>query len=169
MKKTLRLFKKRNAHNPINNSFNNPNTPINMRQNDSITEASEAAILKFYAHFCDYMTRNFNADPEELMLDWNCVGATARFIAKGRNIQYRLWERSEGHMGIPDMTAIVYEFSLAPTGNPEKDQETILRLHGDLAYMAYTAGFRHYAFIRKKPLASPKQVPGCEVACIRLG
>lgn len=64
------------------------------------------------------------------------------------------------------MTAIVYEFAISYVAVKAKyDPSKILT---DLAYMAYTAGFRYLAFIRKKPLASPKQVLGCEVACIPL-
>ncbi len=56
-----------------------------------------------------YMEENYDATPDQLMLDWNTVCATARFIGNGCNIQYRLWERSNGYLAY-----MAYTFRLPP-------------------------------------------------------
>lgn len=62
---------------------------------------------RFYYDFCEFMVENYSATPDQLTLDWNCVGAIARYHGQNRAFELRLWERSDGHLGIPDMTVIV--------------------------------------------------------------
>jgi len=61
------------------------------------------------------MVENYSATPVQLMLDWNCVGATARYHGQNRTIQFRLLERSEGHLEIPDLTLIIIRISFRDT------------------------------------------------------
>ena len=49
-----------------------------------------------------YVADVFGGNPEDVSLDWNAVGACIHYFDNRRNIQFRLWERSEGHLGIPD-------------------------------------------------------------------
>ena len=65
--------------------------------------------------FMNYMIENYSATPDQLMLDWNSVGACIHYFGKDCTIQFRLWERSEGHLGIPDMTLIIIRISFRGT------------------------------------------------------
>lgn len=70
-------------------------------KNLPISADAQKSIKAFFYDFCMYMEENYCATHDQLMLDWNSVGATARFIGNGHNIQYRLWERSNGYLSIP--------------------------------------------------------------------
>lgn len=80
-------------------------------------------------------------NPDQLMLDWNSVGATARFIGNGCNIQYRLWERSEGHLNLPDMTMIVetviFDRKLGTRTNPSHAIPTSLPRRGWRSFVMF--------------------------------
>lgn len=95
------------------------------------------------------------------MLDWNSVGATARFIGSGCNIQYRLWERSNGHLNLPDMTLIVHVFSVADSMD---NALTLCKWTGEAAK---ANGFRHIADPNMPPIPD-ENVPGCRIACLPL-
>lgn len=71
------------------------------------------SIKAFFHDFCNFMVENYSANPDQLMLDWNCVGATARYHGQNRAFEFRLWEHSDGHFGIPDMTVIVSVFHIS--------------------------------------------------------
>lgn len=43
-----------------------------------ISAGAQMSIKAFYYDFCEFMVENYSATPDQLMLDWNCVGATAR-------------------------------------------------------------------------------------------
>lgn len=112
------------------------------------------------------MVENYSATPDQLMLDWNSVGATARYHCHTRIFEFRLWERSEGHLGIPDMTVIVYVFHIdreVPDAQAEADAIT-LWLHAT----AQANGFRHIADLGRRPLDTDVQVAGCKIACLTL-
>lgn len=94
-------------------------------------------------HFVNYMAENYSATPHQLMLDWNSVGATARYHGHNRTFEFRLWERSEGHLGIPDMTVIVSVFyisGLVTNAQAEADAVSLW-----LRDAAKANGFRHIA------------------------
>ena len=61
-------------------------------RNLPISADAQKSIKAFFYDFCMYMEENYNATSDQLMLDWNSLGATARFIGNGHNIQYRLWD-----------------------------------------------------------------------------
>lgn len=107
----------------------------------------------------------FGSDPDEATLDWNSVGACIHYFGKDRTIQFRLWERSEGHLGIPDMTLIIIHISFRGA------QEVIhAEMKAFIHWLKQTAkghGFRHFADEDSQPLPT-NQVPGCRIACIRL-
>lgn len=124
------------------------------------------SIKAFFADFCEYMVFNYEAEyTSDFHLDWNCVGATARFMGNGRNVQLRLWERSEGHQGIPDMTVIIYDLDLRGSDNPDEEQKALINW---LCTTAKANGFRHLAWLGRKPLENKAQVSSCEIACITL-
>lgn len=79
---------------------------------NSISAGAQTSIKAFFHDFCNFMAKNYSATTDQLMLDWNCVGATARYHGHTRIFEFRLWERSGGHLGIPDMTVIVYVFHI---------------------------------------------------------
>lgn len=98
----------------------NPFTPI--------SAGAQMSIKAFYHDFVNYMVENYSATTDQLMLDWNCVGATARYHGQNRAFEFRLWEHSDGHLGIPDMTVIVYVFHInreVPDAQAEADAITL--------------------------------------------
>lgn len=48
-----------------------------------ISADAQKSIKAFFYDFCMYMEENYCATHDQLMLDWNSVGATARFIGNG--------------------------------------------------------------------------------------
>lgn len=44
-----------------------------------ISAGAQMSIKAFYYDFLNYMVENYSANIDQLMLDWNCVGATARY------------------------------------------------------------------------------------------
>lgn len=76
-----------------------------------IKSTTHDAIVDFFLDFRAYISEVFVDDPEDATLDWNSVGACFHYFGANRTIQFRLWERSEGHLGIPDMTLIIIRIS----------------------------------------------------------
>ena len=66
----------------------------------SISTLTERRIDDFYLALRDYVALVFDGNPEEVSLDWNCVGATLSYRDDTHNIFIRLWERSEGHINL---------------------------------------------------------------------
>lgn len=130
-----------------------------------ISAGAQMSIKAFYYDFCNFMAENYSANPDQLTLDWNCVGATARYHGQNRAFELRLWERSEGHLGIPDMTLIIIRISFRGT------QDVIrAEMKAFIQWLKQTAkahGFLHFADEECQPLPT-NQVPGCRIACIRL-
>lgn len=123
------------------------------------------AIVNFFIDFRSYISEVFGSDPDEAALAWNSVGACIHYFGKDRTIQFRLWERSEGHLGIPVMTLIIIRISFRGT------QEVIhAEMKAFIHWLKQTAkayGFLHFADEDCQPLAT-NQIPGCRIACIRL-
>ena len=58
----------------------------------------------------------------------NAVGACIHYYFDNRrNIQFRLWEHSESHLGIPDMTLIVINISFRGPADTVHSQTPGLR------------------------------------------
>lgn len=125
---------------------------------------AEAAINRFYKAFSQYMTATYDTTPEQLMLDWNCVGATARYFGARFHVQVRLWEHSEGSFGIPDMTAIVYDFSVHHSV-PEEER---IDVFSNIVKFMKVSGFLHLALWGTKPSDNANQVPRCKLTCYPL-
>ena len=105
-------------------------------------------------------TEPFEAD------DWNCVGATARYHGQNRAFELRLWERSEGHLGIPDMTVIISVFYISGlVANAQGEADAVSLWLRDAAK---ANGFRHIADESHAPTDAPNRVPGCKIACLTL-
>lgn len=130
-----------------------------------ISAGAQTSIKAFYHDFVNYMVENYSATTDQLILDWNCVGATARYHGQNRAFEFRLWERSEGHLGIPDMTLIIIRISFRGT------QEVIhAEMNAFIHWLKQTAkahGFLHFADEDCQPLPT-NQIPSCRIACIRL-
>lgn len=131
-----------------------------------ISAGAQMSIKAFYYDFCQYMVENYSATPDQLMLDWNCVGATARYHGQNRAFEFRLWEHSDGHLGVPDMTIIVHVFYIS--GHVAKPQSEADAVSLWLRDAAKTNGFRHIADESHGPTDAPNQVPGCKIACLTL-
>ena len=52
--------------------------------------------MDIYLDVRAYVADVFGGNPEDVSLDWNAVGACIHYFDNRRNIQFRLWERSEG-------------------------------------------------------------------------
>lgn len=131
-----------------------------------ISAGTQMSIKAFYYDFCEFMVENYSATPDQLMLDWNCVGATARYHGQNRAFELRLWERSKGHLGIPDMTVIVSVFYISGlVTNPQVEADAVSLWLRDAAK---TNGFRHIADENHAPMDAPNQVLGCKIACLTL-
>lgn len=130
-----------------------------------IKSTTRDAIVDFFLDFRAYITEVFGSDPDDATLDWNSVGACFHYFGEDRTIQFRLWERSEGHLGIPDMTLIIIRISFRDA------QEVIqVEMKAFIHWLKQTAkshGFLHFADEDSQPLPTG-QVPGCRIACIRL-
>lgn len=123
------------------------------------------SITDLFLDFRNYVAENFGAYPDDVDLSWNCVGATIHYFDAARTIQFRLWERSEGHRGIPDMTIIVININFrGKTTVIRPEMETFTRW---LANTARLYGFLHIADENQPPL-TVNQVPGCHIACLAL-
>ena len=139
-----------------------------MRSNsfNPISAGAQMSIKAFYYDFCNFMVENYSANPDQLTLDWNCVGATARYHGQNRAFEFRLWERSDGHLGIPDMTVIVSVFYISRLVANAQEEANAVSLW--LRDAAKTNGFRHIADESHAPMDAPNQVPGCKIACLTL-
>lgn len=130
-----------------------------------IKSTTRDAIVDFFLDFLTYISEVFGGDPDDATLDWHSVGACIHYFGEGCTIQFRLWERSEGHLGIPDMTLIIIRISFRGT------QEDIhAEMKAFIHWLKQTAkahGFLHLADEDCQPL-STGQVSGCRIACIRL-
>lgn len=114
--------------------------------------------------FVNYMVENYSATPDQLTLDWNCVGATARYRGRDRAFEFRLWEHSNGHLGIPDMTVIVSVFHISGlAAKPQAEADAV-----SLWLTAKANCFRHIADESHGPTDAPNRVPGCKIACLTL-
>ncbi len=131
-----------------------------------ISAGAQMSIKAFYHDFCNFMVENYSATPDQFMLDWNCVGATARYHGQNRAFEFRLWEHSNGHLGIPDMTVIVNVFYISgQVANPQAEADAVSIWLRDAAK---ANGFRHIADESHAPTNAPNQVPGCKIACLTL-
>lgn len=128
---------------------------------------AEAAINGFYEAFCQYMTETYDATSDQLMLDWNCVGATSRFHSRYRTIEIRLWEHSEGCYSLPDMTAIIHVCGICELFiGRQKEVDVFISW---IREAAKESGFRYLACEDQPPIPEhPDQVAGCEIACTTL-
>lgn len=130
-----------------------------------IKSATRDAIVDFFLDFRAYISEVFGDNPEGSTLDWNSVGACIHYFGEDRTIQFRLWGRSEGYLGIPDMTLIIIRISFR--GTQEVVHAEMKAFIHWLKQTAKTHGFRHFADEDCQPLAT-NQVPGSRIACIRL-
>ena len=139
-----------------------------MRSNsfNPISAGAQMSIKAFYYDFCNFMVENYSANPDQLTLDRNCVGATARYHGQNQAFEFRLWERSDGHLGIPDMTVIVSVFYISRLVANAQEEANAVSLW--LRDAAKTNRFRHIADESHAPMDAPNQVPGCKIVCLTL-
>lgn len=130
-----------------------------------IKSTTRDAIVDFFIDFRAYISEVFSSDSDEATLDWNSVGACIHYFSEGRTIQFRLWERCEGHLGIPDMTLIIIRISFR--GAQEVISAEMKAFIHWLKQTAKAHGFLHFADENCQPLPA-SQVPGCRIACIHL-
>lgn len=131
-----------------------------------ISAVAQMSIKAFYHDFCNFMVENYSATPDQLTLDWNCVGATARYHGHSRAFEFRLRERSDGHLGISDMTVIVSVFHIS--GLAAKPQAEANAVSLWIRDAAKANGFLHIADESHGPTDASNQVPGCKIACLIL-
>lgn len=124
------------------------------------------SITDLFLDFRNYIAENFGDDPDAVDLRWNNVGAIIHYFSENRTIQFRLWERSEGHLGIPDMTIIVININFR--GKIAEIRHQMQAFSQWLVKEARLHSFRHMADENHPPLAHEEQVPGCVIACLRI-
>lgn len=131
-----------------------------------ISLCAQMSIKAFYYDFCEFMVENYSATPDQLTLDWNCVGATARYHGQNWAFEFRLWEHSDGHLGIPDMTVIVSVFYISGlVANAQAEANAVSLWIRDAAK---ANGFRHIADESLAQTDATNQVTGCKIACLTL-
>ena len=140
----------------------------------SITTLTERRIDDFYLDLRDYVALVFYGDPEEVSLDWNCVGATLSYRDDTYNIFIRLWERSEDHLNLPDMTMIVetviFDRKLGTRHSPDLADRLQKEMNAFSKWLILTAricGFKYVADPNMTPIPG-ENVPGCSIACLPL-
>ena len=140
----------------------------------SISTLTERRIDDFYLDLRDYVALVFDGDPEEVSLDWNCVGATLSYRDDTHNIFIRLWERSEGHLNLHDMTMIVetvvFDRKLDTRSNPEFADRLRKEMNAFSKWLILTAricGFKYVAD-PNMPSIPDENVPSCPIACLTL-
>ena len=102
----------------------------------------------------------------KLWIGLAALALAARYHGQNRAFELRLWERSEGHLGIPDMTVIVSVFYISGlVANAQTEANAISLWIRDAAK---ANGFRHIADESHGPMDAPNQVPGCKIACLTL-
>ena len=131
----------------------------------AIKSTTRDAIVDFFLDFRSDISEVFSSDTDAATLDWNSVGACIHYFGEDRTIQFRLWERSEGHLGIPDMTLIIICISFRGTQDVIRAEMKAF-IHW-LKQTVKTHGFLHFADEDCQPLPTG-QVSGCRIACIRL-
>ena len=131
-----------------------------------ISAGAQLSIKAFYYDFVKYMVENYSSTPDQLTLDWNCVGATARYHGLNRAFEVRLWERSDGYLGIPDMTVIIHVFHISGLVSDAESETVAVSLW--LRDTAKANGFRHIANPDKRPEAVDNQAPECKIACLTI-
>lgn len=130
-----------------------------------IKSTTRDAIVDFFLDFRAYISEVFGDNRDDATLDWNSVGACFHYFGEDRTIQFRLWERSEDHLGIPDMTLIIIRISFRGTHDVIRAEMKAF-IHW-LKQTAKAHSFLHFADENCQPLTS-NQVPGCRIACIHL-
>ena len=150
----------------------NPLTPIIYMT--SISTLTERRIDDFYLDLRDYVALVFDGDSEEVSLNWNCVGATLSYRDDTHNIFIRLWERSESHLNLPDMTMIVetvvFDRKRGTRHNPDTAEHLRREMKAFSKWLILTAricGFRYVADPNTPPIPEAN-VPGCSIACLPL-
>ena len=140
----------------------------------SISTLTERRIDDFYLDLRDYVALVFDGNPEEVSLDWNCVGATLSYRDDTHNIFIRLWERSEGHINLPDMTMIVetvvFDRKLGTSPHPELTDRLHKEMNAFSKWLILTAricGFKYVAAPNMPPIPD-ENVPRCTIACLPL-
>lgn len=140
----------------------------------SISTLTERRIDDFYLDLRDYVVLVFDGDSEKVALDWNCVGATLSYRDDTHNIFIRLWERSEGHLNLPDMTMIVETIIFDRKRGTLHNPEVTDHLHKEekafskwLILTARICGFKYIADPNTPPIHDAN-IPGCPIACLPL-
>ena len=89
-----------------------PSTPINMTTNSNKTLSTIAAhrIEDLFNDFCIYIAKRYDANYDDAICDWNCVGATFRYFGSNIHIQLKVWEHSIGHNNLPDGIIVLSDF-----------------------------------------------------------
>lgn len=140
----------------------------------SISTLTERRIHDFYLDLRDYVALVLDGNPEEVSLDWNCVGATLSYRDDTHNIFIRLWERSEGHLNLPDMTMIVetvvFDRKLETRHSPDTADRLRKEMNAFSKWLILTAricGFKYVADPNMPPIPDAN-IPGCPIACLPL-
>lgn len=133
----------------MQNRMFNPLTPYTPMK--ELKFSTRNAILDIYLNVRAYIADVFGGNHDDVTLDWNAVGACIHYFDNRCNIQFRLWEHSDGHLGIPDMTLIIINISFRGSADTIHSEMTAF-VHW-LQQTSKINGFRHFADENHGPLA----------------
>ena len=120
--------------------------------------------------FCIYIAKRYEANYDDAICDWNCVGATFRYFGRNIHIQLKVWEHSNNHNNLPDDIIIVSDLSDFVTGSGNAhDENELLALCNFIFERGSRNGFKYLA-VETPPLTFTKEVavPNTLIPCMKL-
>lgn len=87
--------------------------------------------------FCIYIAKRYEANYDDAICDWKCVGATFRYFGRNIHIQLKVWEHSNGHNNLPNDIIVLSDFATG-SGNAQDKNEFLA-----LCNFIFEHGSRH--------------------------
>lgn len=143
-------------------------TPINMTTNSNKTLSTIAAhrIEDLFNDFCIYIAKRYDANYDDAICDWNCVGATFRYFGSNIHIQLKVWEHSIGHNNLPDGIIVLSDF-VTGSGHAQ-DKNEFVALCNFIFERGSRHGFKHFAAETPEVTFTPEvAVPNTLIPCMK--
>lgn len=128
--------------------------------NKTLSAIAAHRIEDLFDDFCIFVAKRYEADLNEAICDWNCVGATFRYFGSDIHIQLKVWKHSNGHFNLPGDIIIVSDF-VTGIGNAQDETE----FHA-LCHFIFERGTRHG--FKHLAIETPEvTVPGTNIPCMK--
>lgn len=141
----------------------------------NISTDFEDRVTDFFLDLRNYIAVSFDgADPDDATLDWNYVGATIGYHDETHSIYLRLWERTEGHLNLPDNTMIVETVAFSRRNDEPRALATAQRIRTEMntfsRWLVATAKLYGIDYVADPNMApiSGANIPDVPIACLRL-